>query len=188
MMISCVLSQAVFVSAESNAVDYNDAPYAGVYAVTADKATTITTEIGSVTELAAGETGYMYLVKGANNVDITNGAALTITDLDDNGMDYLNQVNIPNSPVIFGQEDVVVLVDGDKAVLAHLTQDDGYRRTGIGQIGADVDGMHLVLLLRENIDGFKIIFNGFGYSHEIASCLRCRRIPALLTISLSYFA
>ena len=92
MLFSCVLSQVVFVSAAGDVVDYNDAPYAGVYAVTADKATTITTEIGSVTELAAGETGYMYLVKGANEVDITNGATLTITDLDDNGLDYLNQV------------------------------------------------------------------------------------------------
>ena len=52
-----------------------------------------------------------------------------------------------NLQTFFGQEDVVVLVDGDKAVFAHLAQDDGYRRTGIGEIRADVDGMHLVLLL-----------------------------------------
>ncbi|MBO4999376.1 MAG: hypothetical protein J6C58_00930, partial [Bacteroidaceae bacterium] len=106
MMLSCGLSQAAFVSAAGAVVDYNDAPYAGVYAVTADKATTITTEIGSVTELSAGGTGYLYLVKGANEVDITNGATLTITDLDNNGLSYIDRVNIPNEPIITGQEDL----------------------------------------------------------------------------------
>ncbi len=106
MLLSCVLSQVVFVSAQGNAVDYNDAPYAGVYAVISDVDTTVTTEIGSVTELSAGETGYMYLVKGANEVEITNGATLTVTDLDDNGLSYLDQVNIPAEPIITGQEDL----------------------------------------------------------------------------------
>ncbi len=110
LMLSCLLSSpttATNVAIAASAVNYQSAPYAGVYAVTANKATTITTEIGSVTELAAGETGYMYLVRGANNVDITNGATLTITTLDDNGMDYLNQVNIPTHPVIYDQENLV---------------------------------------------------------------------------------
>ena len=61
MLLSCMLGQFTFATAAGDAVDYNDAPYAGVYAVTADKATNVTTEIGSITELAAGETGYMYL-------------------------------------------------------------------------------------------------------------------------------
>lgn len=107
MLLSCVLGQTVFTIAAGDAVDYNDAPYAGVYAVSSNVATTVTTEIGSVTNLAAGETGYIYLVKGANDVNITNGATLTITDLDDNGLEYLSQVNIPTEPVLFGQEDEV---------------------------------------------------------------------------------
>ncbi len=107
MMLSCMLGQFAFVTAADEVVDYNDAPYAGVYAVVSDVDTTVTTEIGSVAELTAGETGYIYLVKGANEVEITNGATLTVTDLDDNGLSYMDQVNIPVEPVIFGQEDKV---------------------------------------------------------------------------------
>ena len=106
LMLSCLLLQAVSVGA-TNAVDYLNAPYAGVYEVTSSVATTVTTEIGSVTNLAAGETGYIYLIKGMNNVTVTNSANITITELENNGLDYLNQVNVPTQPVISGQEDAV---------------------------------------------------------------------------------
>ncbi len=78
-------------------VSLNNAPYAGVYAVTADKATTITTEIGSTATLAAGETKYVYLLKGANVVTNSGNANLTITGYANNGLDYLDQVtaNVP---------------------------------------------------------------------------------------------
>ncbi len=78
-------------------VSLDNAPYAGVYAVTADKATTITTEIGSTATLAAGETKYVYLLKGANVVTNSGNANLTITGYANNGLDYLDQVtaNVP---------------------------------------------------------------------------------------------
>ena len=99
MMLSCLLGQAVLVSA-ADAVNYNDAPYAGVYAVSADKATTVTTEIGSVATLAAGETGYVYLLKGANVLTNSANANLTFTGLAGNGLAYLDQVTaeIPLAP------------------------------------------------------------------------------------------
>lgn len=103
MMLSCLLSLTVTAAAT---VDYQNAPYAGVYAVTADKATKVTTEIGSVTELAAGATGYMYLIKGLNNVTVTNNATLTITELKDNGLSYLDQVNIPSEAITPGDGNV----------------------------------------------------------------------------------
>ena len=69
-----------------------------------------------------------------------------------------------------GQVDVVILIDGDQPVFAHLAQDDGNRRAGIGKIRADINGVNLVLLLRENVDRFQIVFDGFGYCHnQIAS-------------------
>ena len=65
-----------------------------------------------------------------------------------------------------GQVDVVILIDGDQPALAHLAQDDGDRRAGIGEVRADVNGVNLVLLLRENVDRFQIVFDGFGYGHS----------------------
>ena len=66
-----------------------------------------------------------------------------------------------------GQVDMVILIDVDQPVFAHLAQNDGNRRAGIGKIGADVDGVNLVLLLRENVDRFQIVFRGFIYCHGI---------------------
>ncbi|MBE7018895.1 MAG: hypothetical protein E7413_03335 [Ruminococcaceae bacterium] len=125
MMLSCVLVQTVAVSA-AGAVSSNNAPYAGVYAVTADKATTVTTEAGSVTELAAGVTGYTFLVKGANEVQVSNGANLTITALEDNGKAFYDQVNIPNV-LISGTKDThdvtsndaIYLTPGQSVTLTH---------------------------------------------------------------------
>ena len=90
MLLSCVFSQVVSVSAQGDVVDYNDAPYAGVYQVTSDKAVTLTNETGHTVTLAAGETDYFYLIKGNNNMTISDEtAALTFTSLDNNGLDYI---------------------------------------------------------------------------------------------------
>ncbi len=125
MLLSCMLFQTVAVSA-AGAVDYTDAPYAGVYAVTSNVATTVTTEAGSVTELAAGVTGYTFLVKGANQVQVSNGANLTITALEDNGKAYYDQVTIPNV-LITGTSDThdvtsattITLASGESRTLTH---------------------------------------------------------------------
>ena len=51
-----------------------------------------------------------------------------------------------NAFAFLGQVDMVILIDVDQPVFAHLAQNDGNRRAGIGKIGADVDGVNLVLL------------------------------------------
>ena len=66
-----------------------------------------------------------------------------------------------DAPAFFSQIDMVILVDGYKPAFAHLPQDDGHRRTGIGEVRADVDSVNLILLLRKDIDGFQIVFGGF---------------------------
>lgn len=84
-------------------VSYENAPYAGVYTVTSDRAVTVTSELGSTATLAAGETKYIYLIKGRNNLSISNAAAtLTFKSLSHNGMDYFDQVNIPVEPITPG--------------------------------------------------------------------------------------
>ncbi len=94
MMLSCVLGQAVLVGA-ADAVNCEDAPYAGVYEVTSDKAVTLSNEIGSTLNLSAGATGYIYLVKGANKMNISDTSAnVTFNQLANNGLDYLDQVNL----------------------------------------------------------------------------------------------
>ena len=75
-----------------------------------------------------------------------------------------------NAFAFLGQVDMVILIDVDQPVFAHLAQNDRNRRAGLGKIGADVDGVNLVLLLRENVNRFQIVFDGFGYCHnQIAS-------------------
>ena len=76
-----------------------------------------------------------------------------------------------DAKAFIGQENMIFFIDDDQPVLAHLAQDDGYRRAGIGQIRTDVDRMNLILLLGKNVDGFQIIFNGFGYGHGITSVI-----------------
>ncbi len=83
------------------AIDYSDAPYAGVYKVTSDKAVTITNETGHTATLAAGAEQYFYLVKGANNITKSNASAtLTFTVLKNNGMDYISEVNAGTTPIV----------------------------------------------------------------------------------------
>ncbi len=84
------------------------ASYAGVYAVTSDKTVTVTSELGSKATITAGATKYIYLLKGANNLTVSNSSAkLTFTNLPNNGMDYFSEVTIAKEPMISGQEDLV---------------------------------------------------------------------------------
>ena len=104
MMLGCILGQTVLVSA-ATAVDYTNAPYAGVYQVTSDKAVTLTNETGHTVTLAAGATDYFYLIQGANNLTTTDSTAnVTFTALEDNGLAYIAQVAISSEPIT-GPED-----------------------------------------------------------------------------------
>ena len=76
-----------------------------------------------------------------------------------------------NAFAFLGQVDMIILIDGDQPVFTHLAQNDGNRRAGIGKIGADVDGVNLVLLLRENVDRFQIVFGGFVCMHSYTPIL-----------------
>ena len=79
-----------------------------MYQVTSNKAVTVTSELGSTATLKAGETKYLYLIKGANTLQKSDtSATLTVTALENNGMDYFNQVTIGTQPVISGQEDSI---------------------------------------------------------------------------------
>ncbi len=99
MLLSCVLVQTVAVSA-AEAVSSTNAPYAGVYQVTSDKAVTLTNETGHTVTLAAGATDYFYLVKGANSITSTDASAnVTFTALANNGMDYIAEVDIDTVPL-----------------------------------------------------------------------------------------
>ena len=47
-----------------------------------------------------------------------------------------------DAPAFFSQIDMVILIDSHKPAFAHLPQDDGHRRAGIGEIRTDVDGVN----------------------------------------------
>lgn len=110
VLVLCFLmiaSVGILATAADTNKTYN-ASYAGVYKVTSDKAVTVTSELGGKATLTAGETEYIYLLKGVNNLMVNNASAnLTFTGLPNNGMDYFNQVTISKEPVISGQEDLV---------------------------------------------------------------------------------
>ncbi len=109
-LILCFLmisSAGMLANAADVAKNY-DAPYAGVYQLTSDKAVTVTSELGAKATLLAGETEYIYLLKGVNNLTVNNASAnLTFTSLPNNGMDCFKEVLIAKEPVISGQEDSV---------------------------------------------------------------------------------
>lgn len=84
------------------------APYAGVYQVTSDQAVSVTSELGAKATLSAGETKYIYLLKGANTLTVNNASAnLAFTGLVDNGMEFFDDVLIDKEPLISSQEDSV---------------------------------------------------------------------------------
>ena len=86
------------------------APYAGVYQVKSTRKVTVTSELGSTVDLAAGGEGYLYLLQGTNKLSVSNTATtLTFTKLPNNGMDYMNQITIATQPIISGQEDTHAL-------------------------------------------------------------------------------
>ena len=88
-----------------NQISYN-APYAGVYQVTSDKAVTLTNEPGHTVTLAAGATDYFYLIKGQNLMNSTDtSATVTFTELEDNGLAYIDQVSISSEPFTGPEDD-----------------------------------------------------------------------------------
>ncbi len=123
MMLSCVLGQAVLVNA-ADEVDSTNAPYAGVYQVTSDKAVTLTNETGHTVTLAAGAADYFYLIKGANNITTTDSTAnVTFTVLEDNGMEYVSEVDaevpLTNNRYYYGRTS-----DGDAVGKYVISKDD----------------------------------------------------------------
>lgn len=123
LLIACMLFMSLPVSATallpvsstgtlnaaiSESVISYTASHAGVYKVGATADVTVTTELGSKADVSAGGEGYVYLLKGNNNITVDNAnASLTFTKLPGNGMDYLDRVNIPNEPHIYNQDDAV---------------------------------------------------------------------------------
>ena len=75
-----------------NTVSY-DAPCAGVFEVTSDKAVTLTNETGHTVTLAAGATGKLFLVKGTNLINSTDtSATLSFNLMANQGLDYVTSV------------------------------------------------------------------------------------------------
>lgn len=76
------------------------APYAGVYQVQSDKATTLTNETGHTVTLEEGEIKYFYLIKGYNNLTLSDETAtITFTELEGNGMEYISEVDVSTTPL-----------------------------------------------------------------------------------------
>ena len=119
LLVALVPATAVFAAGDT--ISYTDAPYAGVYQVTSNKAVTLTNETGHTVTLKAGVADYFYLIKGNNNITKSvSSATLTFTASDGNGLDYLNQVSQTNEPIPVRQEDVVVtFATKDEAISNH---------------------------------------------------------------------
>ncbi|MBO5407940.1 MAG: alkaline phosphatase [Clostridia bacterium] len=87
-------------------ISYTNAPYAGVYEVTSDKAVTLTNETGHTVTLAANTPAYFYMIKGNNNVTLSdNTVTLTFAELEDNGLAYIDQVSISAEPFTGPEDD-----------------------------------------------------------------------------------
>ncbi len=87
-------------------ISYTNAPYAGVYEVTSDKAVTLTNETGHTVTLAANTPAYFYMIKGNNNVTLSDSTVtLTFTELEDNGLAYIDQVTISGEPFTGPEDD-----------------------------------------------------------------------------------
>ncbi|MBR5239357.1 MAG: alkaline phosphatase, partial [Clostridia bacterium] len=98
---------------EGDAIYSTNAPYAGVYQVTSDKAVTITNETGHTATLAAGVPQYFYLIKGANSITKSdNTATLKFTVLANNGIGYIGQVNAGSAPLANTHSDQVAIPGG----------------------------------------------------------------------------
>ncbi|MBO5409115.1 MAG: right-handed parallel beta-helix repeat-containing protein [Clostridia bacterium] len=103
MMSSLLVALIPMTAAASEIISYTDAPYAGVYQVTSDKAVTLTNETGHTVTLKAGISDYFYLIQGNNNLTKSSASAnLTFTALDGNGLDSISQVTMTNEPILPG--------------------------------------------------------------------------------------
>ncbi|MBQ7951306.1 MAG: right-handed parallel beta-helix repeat-containing protein [Clostridia bacterium] len=101
--LAAALIPATWVFGGGEVVSPSDAPYAGVYQVTSDKAVTLTNETGHTVTLKAGVTDYFYLIQGNNNITKSDASAsLTFTALDGNGLDYIGEVTMTEEPILPG--------------------------------------------------------------------------------------
>lgn len=69
-----------------------EAPYAGVFAVTADQDVVLANETGHYVELLANEPANIVLLKGFNNLFVDIPATFTFTELEGQGLDQLDTV------------------------------------------------------------------------------------------------
>lgn len=105
-----------------------NAPYAGVYQVTSDKDVTVTNETGHTATLTAGETSFFYLIKGCNNLILSDKTAtLTFTELEGNGMDYIAEVDAGAAPLTSANKETISIlkqipVGGAVTVTADIEQ------------------------------------------------------------------
>ncbi len=98
MMLTSLISTQAFAAttADSNIRIEStlsvEAPYAGVFAVTADQNITLENETGHYVELTAGKAGNIVLLKGANTLTANKTANLTFTALAGQGLDKFDTV------------------------------------------------------------------------------------------------
>ena len=103
------------------------APYAGVYEVTSDKAVTLTNETGHTVTLAAGETSYFYLIRGVNTIATTDTTvSLTFTELEGNGMDYIDDVDAGTAPLTTQNNENTVISETFISAIGNYALNNGY--------------------------------------------------------------
>lgn len=100
IMLSDSPTKPNFPAIGDNVIDWYDissanTPYTGVYKVTSDKDVTLTNETGHTVTLTAGEAGYLFLIKGKNNIEMSdNSATLTFNIVENQGLDYMSSVQM----------------------------------------------------------------------------------------------
>ncbi len=147
---------------DANTIVYT-APYAGVYQVTSDKAVTLTNETGHTVTLAAGATGYFYLIQGQNTIGTTdNSATVTFTELAGNGLAYINEVTITAEPVISGQEDLV-----ENAMLKDLAPGETYTFTYTPSLGMNGLVYPYIATMNNTAEGILKVTFDTGYYADI---------------------
>ncbi len=104
-----------------------NAPYAGVYEATSNRTVTITNETGHTVTLEEGETKYFYLIKGHNELLVSNEAIVTFNKLDGNGLSYEDELTIATTPLTSDNQDKVSIasslsVNGTITVTANITK------------------------------------------------------------------
>ena len=121
-----------------------NAPYAGVYQVTSDKDVTVTNETGHTVTLTAGETSFFYLIKGDNNITMSDSSAkLTFTAIANNGMNHLADVEAGDFKIVqnhvYYDKATLVPANGSAEITVTLTESGMYYLSP--QINADATNL-----------------------------------------------